>query len=187
MYFNVSQLLKESGGSRRAFDVDEGLALTDDARASHVLGTVSMLRTDKGVWVSAALESMVLCTCSRCLVQYEQPMHLTIEEEFFPRVDIVTGARLDRSDDGDEASYIDQNNLLDMSQAVIQYATLSMPMKPVCREGCAGICLTCGVNLNETRCQCDRTPRDSRWGVLGELVSESDSDSRSRGADASTS
>ena len=177
MYFNVSQLLKESTGSGRTFVIDEKLSLTDDARVNRVLGTVNLVRTDKGIWLSATMESVVLCMCSRCLNQCEQPISMAIEEEFFPLVDVVTGARLDRSEDGDDSSYINQDHTMELSEVVRQYSALSMPMNPVCREECAGICLTCGVNLNETSCKCDEVTRDRRWGALLELVPADEHDS----------
>ena len=170
MYFNVSQLLKEPSGARRTYEVDEMLSLSDTNRVSHVHGEVDLLRTDKGIWGSAQLESSMPSTCSRCLVQYEQPLRITIEDEYFPVVDVVTGSNLDRPDEDTGDSYIGKNHVLDMSEAVRQYSALSIPMKPMCREGCLGICTGCGVSLNETSCQCDMKVRDVRWGPLLELA-----------------
>ena len=170
IHFNVSQLLKETSGSRRNFGVDEKLALTDDKRLRRVLGTVNLLRTDKGIWASASLDSEVLCGCSRCLNQYEQPISMTIEEEFFPLVDGDTGARLEIAGNGKEVSFVDRDNILDLAEVVRQYAALDVPMKPVCSKDCAGICASCGANLNEIECDCDKRPIDSRWGVLIEHI-----------------
>ena len=167
MLFNVSKLLDEPAGTARSFEVDEALALTDDSRVNRVHGTVKMLRTPQGAWVSAALESVVQCTCSRCLTECQQPVHMAIEEEFLPLADVETGATVD---DGDDHFCIDKGHVLDLREAARQYAALSVPIKPVCRDDCAGICVDCGVNLNETTCKCDRTPRDRRWGPLLELV-----------------
>ena len=172
--FNVAQLLKEPSGSSRTGEVDEVLTLEDDGRASRIAGSMALVRTDKGVWVSAALDSQVVCTCSRCLKEYEQPIHMTIEEEYLPLVDIHTGARLPPANHGEESFYIDHDHSLDLGEAARQYSALSTPMKPVCSDACAGICVTCGANLNESPCTCDKTPRDSRWGPLIGLVSLED-------------
>lgn len=175
MYLNVSQLLKETSGSSRTYEVDESLTLIDNGGVSHVVGTVRLLRTDKGIWVSAVLDSEVVCTCSRCLNDFEQPVHTAIEEETFPKVDIATGTRLNPTD-GDENFCIDSDHILDMREAVRQYFELVVPMKPMCREDCAGICSTCGANLNATRCACDNTPIDRRWSALLDLAVASDKD-----------
>ena len=174
MYLNVAQLLKESSGSTRTYEVDETFTLIDQSPVSRVTGRVSLLRTDKGVWVSTALNSEVVCACGRCLEGFVQPVRMTIEEEFLPLVDMATGVRLKR--DGEADSYIDQRHILDIRETVRQYCSLSLPMKLLCREDCAGFCLNCGVNLNEAPCLCDRTPFDVRWGPLLEIVSATDND-----------
>ena len=174
MYFNVSQLLREPSGSRRAYAVDEMMSLSDTNRVSQVHGEVELLRTDQGVWGSGHLESSILSTCSRCLVEYEQPLRISIEDEYFAVVDVVTGSKLDRPDEDTSNFCIDKNHVLDMSEAVRQYSALSIPMKPMCHEGCLGLCFGCGVSLNETSCECDMTTRDVRWGPLLELARTND-------------
>ena len=171
MYFNVAQLLKETSGSRRTYQVDETLALEENAAASCIAGTIRLLRTDQGVWVSAVLESQVTCRCSRCLTDYAQPIRMDIEEEYLSLVDIVSGARLDLTEGGEENFIIDHNHILDLTEAVRQYAALSIPMKQVCDEGCKGLCMTCGASRNKAPCTCDDTPVDSRWAPLLELAS----------------
>ena len=174
MHYNVSQLMREPSGSRRAYDLDEAFQLAGDQRVCHVTGRVSLMRTDKGIWASARLNSRVQDICSLCLSDCEQPVHMTVEDEFFPVVDVGTGKWSSRPVDGEDCFYIDRNHILDLTETVRQSFVLSSPMKPVCGDDCAGICLTCGVNLNEGACTCDDSPRDRRWGSLLEIVSVSD-------------
>ena len=176
MYFNVSQLMKETSGSSRFHEVDEPLAIVKDAPLGQVVGSVSLLRTDKGVWVSAGLDTQVTCVCSRCLNYYDQPMHMDIEEEFFPLVDVATGSGLSRSGDDEQSFHIDRNHNLDLWEALLQYSALALPMKLVCAVNCRGICPTCGENLNTTACKCDTVSIDSRWNALFEMVPSLDKD-----------
>jgi uncharacterized protein len=169
MYFNVSQLLKEPSGASRIIEVDDVLTLSDGAHV-RVVGRGKLLRTNKSIWLSATLDSEVVCTCSRCLVEHEQPVHIVIEEEFFPVVDVDTGSKLDDSDDRYGHFYVDQYHTLDLTEAASQYFALNIPMKPLCREECAGMCLSCGVNLNEGTCICDKMPRDARWGTFLQAI-----------------
>ena len=169
MYFNVSRLMKEPSGSRRSFKVNDELSV-EAAEAHRVTGTANLLRTDAGIWVSAALDSEAPCTCSRCLRECTQHIHMAIEEEFLPLADSETGTREGGLDDSVGSSGIDQDNILDLSEAVRQYYSLNMPMKPVCRDDCKGMCLTCGADLNNSPCQCDNSSRDMAWGRLLELV-----------------
>ena len=175
MRFNVSQMLKDNIGSTRSYEVDEDLSLDDEAPASHIMGRVELLRTDQGIWVTAELESTMVCSCSRCLSEFEQPIRMSVNDEYLPTVNIASGARLNcSSEDGN--FFVDQGHVLDMTEAIRQYFTLNLPMKPMCMENCEGICLTCGINLNEAGCVCDKTRGDARWDVLLELVSANDND-----------
>ena len=166
MYFNVSQLLKESPGARRVVEIDDRLALAGQEHKSRVRGTAGLLRSPGGVWVSAELRTTVVCDCSRCLEWSEQPIRFEMEEEFLPTVDIATGAAVRHTEEEAESFYIDSTHTLDMREAIRQYAAMNLPMKPVCSEACAGMCPSCGVNRNQKACECDREVRDSRWGPL---------------------
>ena len=57
----------------------------------------------------------------------------------------------------------DERHILDLSEAVRQYAIIGVPMKVLCREECAGLCMVCGKNLNEGSCYCKSETRDPEW------------------------
>ena len=167
MHFNVSQLLRETSGSSRVFEVDEELASPRGDR-QRIIGAVKLLRTDHGVWVSAAMDTQSAATCGRCLAPYRQPIHISVDEEFF---NLDDAAALPAGQIGLDESYgIDQDHVLDLAEAVQQYWTASEPMSLVCRSECKGLCSTCGADLNRVSCRCERTLRDSRWGALLDLV-----------------
>ena len=172
MSINVSQLLSEPSGSTRTLDLDEVFSPSYGADVEPVQGTVKLLRTDKGIWVSAELNSKARCTCSRCLKEYGHPLRMSIEEEFFPLEDPYDGAMIDVSGVSEESFRINQDHILDLTEAIRQYYALSVPMKPVCREDCAGICLCCGADLNVSLCTCKSTGRDTRWEKLLDLVAK---------------
>ena len=144
-----------------------------------VWGSLTLMRTEMGVWVSAELDSESICACSRCLQEYRQPLRMTIEEESFPEQDLdaVDGAIvLDGNAATSDRVTVDENHILDLTEVVRQYAALNMPMKPVCRDDCKGMCLQCGADLNESACQCDDAPLDLRWGPLLKVSSTSTRD-----------
>ena len=62
---------------------------------------------------------------------------------------------------------------LDLTPMVREALMLDAPAAPLCREGCAGICPTCGVDRNELLCACAPAPRDERWAALDTLREES--------------
>jgi uncharacterized protein len=149
---NVSQLLKSSIGTTRKYQIAEKVNIGQET--PHVQGEVTLLRTNRGILVTGRLETDIGITCSRCLTEYRQPVVLEIEEEFFPTIDILTGSEVEVPQDEPDAFVIDQSNILDLSEAIRQYSLLAVPMKPLCREDCAGLCSTCGANLNVKKCDC---------------------------------
>ena len=150
--FNVSQLLKSPLGSIRKYEVDDEVNIGEDT--SRVRGEVTLLRTNRGILVTGKLKTELGLTCSRCLAEFRQPVTLDIEEEFFPTIDILTGSSVTPPEDEPDAFVIDQNNILDLSEAIRQYSLLAVPMKPLCKDDCAGLCPTCGINLNSKKCNC---------------------------------
>ena len=151
MQINVSQQLKAPVGAARNYELSETTEVAGSE--STVKGQVKLTRTDRGILASVALHTEVEVTCSRCLISYNYPLSLNIEEEYFPVTDTVTGAPIPLPDEPG-CFTIDEHYLLDLSGAINQYALLTIPMKPLCRKDCAGLCPNCGHNLNDGPCNC---------------------------------
>ncbi len=174
MLFNVSQLLREPSGFTRDYEIDEEVAVAGVNIVCPITGRVKLMRTEDGIWVSAPLDGVMPGSCSRCLVDIRKVVRLEIEEEFLPEIDIKTGARLHSPREFDESFYIGQSHVLDLTEAVNQYICIGTFMKPMCRPDCKGLCITCGINLNEGECECDLTQRDPRWGALLDMATVRD-------------
>jgi uncharacterized protein len=165
---NVSQLLKSPIGTKRNCPVDDTVNIAGSDRP--VQGEIDLMNTDRSILAEGQLHSESELTCSRCLTLFRYPLTLDIEEEYFPTIDLVTGAHLSLPDEPG-AFIIDEHNILDFTEAIRQYALLAVPIKPLCRQDCAGLCPVCGCNLNQTSCQCPPKSADPRWAELGKLVS----------------
>ena len=136
MQFNVSKLLKQATGSTRNFHLEDRVkppdritvadSLWDRSSDMRVNGKGSMLRTDAGIWVNARMTCEVVCVCALCLSNYNLTIELLIDEEFYP-ADAVSSAG-----DPDETQFILPDNILDLLPSIQQYASLGIPMKPLC-------------------------------------------------------
>lgn len=164
---NVSQQLKTSIGTTRDYDVN-GIVDIEGGNCT-VKGTVRLTRTDRSILAKGSIQTEIELTCSRCLSPFNCPLTLTIEEEYFPTTDIYSGTPLPLPDEPG-CFTIDEHNILDLTEAIRQYAILAIPMKPLCHQDCAGLCPTCGANLNLSSCNCPPSPTDPRWSKLQELV-----------------
>lgn len=121
-------------------------------------GKVVLIRTDKGLLVRGTLVTVVGVVCSRCLGDFDQELPVNFDEEF-----------LLQSEEG--AFVIDEYRQIDLSEVARQYTLLAEPMKPLCREDCAGLCSHCGSNLNQGVCDCKKEI-DPRLAVLASLAKD---------------
>lgn len=101
-------------------------------------------------------------SCGRCLAPFEAD--LSADYSF------VLQKGRPRSLSGDEDETLvwidDRGDQIDLGTEVKDYLLLEVPVKPLCREDCAGLCPVCGANLNEETCNCEVKPADPRWDAL---------------------
>jgi uncharacterized protein len=166
MQTNVAQLLKAPVGSIRAFPIDDDLE--DNGTTYHLKGELTLVRTNNSILAQGRLFTQTNMTCSRCDKPFTLKLPLKIEEEFFPTIDIITGQRLPKPEDPGSFT-IDEHHILDLTEAIRQYIVTAMPMKPLCREDCAGLCSICGKDLNQGDCGCKTEETDPRWAELLKL------------------
>ena len=129
---------------------------------------MTLVRSNISILVQGRLETQAEMTCSRCLKPFTLKITLKIQEEFFPTIDIITGARLPKPEDPGSFT-IDEHHILDLTEAIRQYIITALPMKPLCKEDCAGLCSTCGKDLNLGDCGCKQEEIDPRWAELLKL------------------
>ena len=135
---NVSQLLKEAIGSVRNYEVSGTVDIANNGNGNPVQGEVRLTRTNRSILVKGKLYLTVDIACSRCLNLFGCPLALDIEEEYFPALDIVSGAPLPSPDEPSSFT-IDEHQVLDLTEAARQYAVTAIPMKPLCRNDCPGL------------------------------------------------
>ena len=168
MQFNVATLLQEPVGSRREGSLaDEPLSVEDENWSAVANGEVSLLRSDRGVLVTASLTIVPTLECSRCLDSFQQELNIRMTEEFVARYDIMTGESISDIDEDDFE--IDELHQLDLSEAVRQYEQTAVPLQPVCRVDCVGLCPVCGQNSNDVRCECVIADKVGPWEALAML------------------
>ena len=170
MIFNVAQLMKAQVGTSLVNDFHaDNVLLDNDIKVSGPLtGHVRMRRTNQGLLVDGWVELTLELSCNRCLKDFEQPMHVDFEEQYYPTVDVVSGLPLAPFDE-DEVFPIDAHHQVDLTEAIRQHILLELPMVALCREDCKGLCSQCGHDLNLGPCEC-KPEVDARLSVLKTLL-----------------
>lgn len=108
------------------------------------------------VSVIGNISGIISAQCSRCLVMFDYPMDVDFDEKF------------SKSTSEDE-SYPITDNSIDLTDMVIENLIVSMPLKPLCSEECKGLCLNCGSNLNESKCDCETDDINPKFAALKDL------------------
>jgi uncharacterized protein len=80
-----------------------------------------------------------------------------------------TGTAVAVPDENAEAFRLDERHLLDIREALRQYIIAQMPMKPLCRPDCKGLCPECGTDRNTRTCSCTQRRLDPRWSALSQV------------------
>lgn len=169
--FNVAQLLKGAVGGTRRYEFEAAVpSLEGEANLTRpVNAEIRLTRTRQGILVQGNFRSEAELTCDRCLKTFLTPVEFDIEEEFVPTVDVNTGRWL-QLEETDPALLIDEHHLLDLEEILRQAIYLALPMHPVCRPDCQGLCPSCGQDRNEGTCECREDEIDPRWEGLRALL-----------------
>ncbi len=96
--------------------------------------------------------------CRRCLAPATGDLQVEVRELFE-----------DRPEPG--GSYAISGDNVDVEPLARDAILLNLPLAPLCRQDCRGLCATCGVDLNEEECLCAGKARDDRWAALDALDS----------------
>ena len=164
MELNVLHELRQSVGSIATLSLDEPIVQLEGETLRGLTGSLTLLRTDRGLLASFEGRASVREKCARCLAESDCAVDIRFEEEFVPVIDANTGARISIAED-DDTFRIGPGFALDLGDALREYFLIAEPLKPLCRPDCAGLCPACGANLNEGVCGC-APGVDERWGAL---------------------
>jgi uncharacterized protein len=147
---NVAGLLGDAAGAVRTYDIaGASLPLPDDlVLASPIDGTVRLSRTNRGILADVRLSTSLAGECARCLRPLATPIDIRLEEEFLPSLDLTTGRPLSTEEEPEVLRLTDHHEV-DLEGPVGDAISLAEPIAPLDRPDCPGLCLVCGLPLDE--------------------------------------
>jgi uncharacterized protein len=113
----------------------------------------------EGILVSGDVAGRAAVRCARCLSEYRAPIRLRLCELF-----TTEDKRLP-----EEEAYRLAGDEMDLEPMLRDAIALALPLNPICREGCEGLCAGCGQDLNAGPCGCRDESSDPRWAALAGL------------------
>src|SRR5262245_5868111 len=130
-----------------------------------------LLDVDKGdeeIVLRGTVAAPATVECSRCLAGFEDtvtvPFSLIVH-----RVDADSPMLRDGMDEEGIRFVSRSATSVELRDEVRSTLILALPISPICREDCRGLCPACGNDLNERECGCVRTEADPRWSALDAL------------------
>jgi uncharacterized protein len=127
-----------------------------------------VMRIEGGYALTARLVYDGQLECSRCLEAY--PFH---EEDAFslvlyPRKPEARGEEVELAREDLDALFFD-DPVVPLAPIAEERVQMALPMKPLCRPDCKGLCVGCGKDLNQGPCGCSHEAADPRWEALRAL------------------
>ena len=140
---NIGFMSNESIGSYRDLEFEfDKLTLVSELLLDNVKGKVRINRTPQGLLVDAKFEAYVVGQCVRCLEDFNQPLKTEFQELFAYRTRHTRNEEL----------FVPEDGHIDLEPLVYENILLAVPIKPLCKPDCKGLCSFCGANLNKSAC-----------------------------------
>jgi uncharacterized metal-binding protein YceD (DUF177 family) len=127
-----------------------------------------------GFWFRAHLAYEQTLACTRCLRPASLPTSFDVELLILvgqaqpPASDAARSGKERQLEQEELGVHHLSEPVLETEDLLVEQLQLNVPMNLICRQRCAGLCTTCGANLNEGACSCEEAV-DPRWAALAAL------------------
>lgn len=158
---NVGFVVAQTAGFSRDFSFDLAqINIPPDLNLRSLFGTVRVTRTPQGILLQAEFKAQTSLECVRCLTEFQQPLETNLTELYAFSQRYVT----------DSGLLMPETGIIDLNPVLREYFLLAIPISPLCRPDCKGLCPICGNNLNESTCHHEEDPGDPRLASLKKLL-----------------
>lgn len=160
---NVGFIAQQGIGYSRKFAFENPiLFLPPDLELGKFAGEIEVSRTSEGLLFQGKFQANISATCGRCLDEFDQPLVIDFAELFTFE---------SHAQDDTELIY-PENGQIDLGPIVREYMLIEVPITPLCKVDCKGLCAVCGNNLNTESCDHVPDPIDPRMAILKSLLDE---------------
>lgn len=154
---------------------DMGVALASIPSGSPIEIHARLESVLEGVLVTATASLQVRGECARCLEAMSWSEEVDFSELFvYPATD-ARGAVVEEPADADDTLPVLEDDLIDLEPTLRDAVVLALPLAPLCREDCAGLCSICGARLDDDPGH-QHEQLDPRWAALNALMDPEQND-----------
>ncbi|NJD91706.1 MAG: DUF177 domain-containing protein [Geobacter sp.] len=128
--------------------------------------SLSLVREYGHIRLNGRVTVSVDLSCSRCLADFSKDLSSTFTIYYTQAAE--TSAEEDEVELGesDLVAAFYSGDEIDFSDEIAQQVLLELPYKPLCSEGCKGLCPVCGVDMNSVACSCNSTNKSLAFSPL---------------------
>jgi len=173
MKINVKNLPGE-GRTYRLTKSDEWLStVLPESREPHfsiddASVTCFVSRTGRTVNLRGTLETDVHLECCRCLKKFTLAVKAEFTYTLIPVDNMPEGEEVELTGEDLGFGYY-KDDTVDLDPIILEQVILQIPIKPLCRESCKGLCPVCGIDLNRQSCNHQTEVFESPFAVLKKL------------------
>jgi uncharacterized protein len=168
--------LSQMRGTRDRFDRTYPASAFDSPDEDYVVAepvrlAFDLFKNNRELRLVGSVSSVLELSCGRCLEPFTLAADLPFDLHYLPHTENKGEGEVEIEDDDLETAFY-RDDVIDLGQLMKEQFYLAVPMKPLCREGCRGLCPQCGINLNESTCNCVAAWVDPRLEALRSLPRE---------------
>ncbi|MBC7875794.1 MAG: DUF177 domain-containing protein [Anaerolineales bacterium] len=158
---NVGFIIHEEIGRHHDFPFEfDKIILGDDFELRNFEGIVNIGRTPQGLVLQADFSAVTTLDCVRCLTTFDCGLKWSFTELY----------AFDKRSETESELILPEDAHIELGELVREFALLEVPISPICKPDCQGLCIECGQNLNEKDCGHRPEENDSPFAKLKDLL-----------------
>jgi len=158
---NVGFIIHDEIGRNHDFPFELAkITLGEDLELRNLDGIVNVGKTPQGLVVHGDFSAETTLGCVRCLTEFEYELDWSFTELY----------AFDKRSETDSGLILPEDAHIDLAPLLREFALLELPISPICKPDCKGLCLECGENLNEKDCGHRPEESNSPFASLKDLL-----------------
>jgi uncharacterized protein len=154
---NVGFILHQEVGYSFQFRFEfDTIKVAEDLELQDFRGAVDVGRTPQGLLFTGNFIAQMSLECSRCLRWFRQALQWSFTELY----------ALNEKSTSDSGLLVPEDARIDLQPLIREFALLEVPINPICKAECKGLCPTCGQDLNVRDCGHRQQAGTSAFGTL---------------------
>lgn len=158
---NIGFLIGQPIGTSHDFNFEyPEIRVGEDLELRNFSGRANFSRTPQGLFLQADFLGDIQLECVRCLDLTDHSLRMNYSELF----------AFDQRSMSESSLLLPESGYIDLEPLLREYTILEIPISPLCRKNCKGLCLECGENLNNKDCYHHQAESDTSFSELRSLL-----------------